>query len=282
MKRLLKFLFLFTTLSETAGAYAQTPAYYDPEWRIAAPSLAGLPRLRFLTSLDFPPFNFADANKKPTGFNVDMARAVCAELKITAKCEIQALPWDDLEEALEARRGEAIIAGTAVTAEKRAAYNLSHSYFRFPARFIASRPTENLDGVNFAESIKGKKVGVVSGSAHAAMLNELFKDVEVEPMDSIQDVYEAVKSSAVDLAYVDGVAASFWLTSTKAENCCSYVSGPFYSELYFGIGMAVVTRKPDNDLTLAIDAALKNLEQSGKYKEIYQRYFPVSPHGQNF
>ena len=43
-----------------------TPRYFDPELRISAPQLGGLPRLRILTSLDFPPFNFADANKRPT------------------------------------------------------------------------------------------------------------------------------------------------------------------------------------------------------------------------
>lgn len=264
------------------AAYAQTPNYFDPEWRITAPSLAGLPRLRFLTSLDFPPFNFADANKKPTGFNVDLARAICSELKISEKCEIQALPWEDLEDALEARRGEAIIAGTAISPEKRALYNLSHSYFRFPGRFIVNRQTENLDTQNFLNSIAGKKIAVVENSAHAAMLKAHFEGVEVSLLGSIQDVYEAVKEKQADLAFVDGVAASFWLTSTKADNCCTYLSGPYYSEYYFGIGMAVVTRKQDVDLSIAIDAALKSLEQSGKYTEIYQRYFPISPHGQNF
>ncbi|MEM5500016.1 transporter substrate-binding domain-containing protein [Ahrensia kielensis] len=284
MKSGIKFITAFTFFlgGELSPVQAQTPTYYDPEWRITAPSLAGLPRLRFLTSLDFPPFNFADANKKPTGFNVDLARAICIELKISAKCEIQALPWADLEPALEARRGEAIIAGTAITAEKRATYNLSHSYFKFPARFIANKSAEELSGKSFVSSLKGKKIAAVANSAHAAMLKANFKDVEIVPMGGIQDVYSAVKSSEVDLAFVDGVSASFWLSSTKAENCCTYLSGPYYSEYYFGIGMAVVTRKQDVDLSVAIDSAMKNLEQTGKYKEIYQRYFPISPHGQNF
>ena len=133
-------LFFCTVLGWPAPSIAEsTPRYFDPELRISTPLLVGLPRLRFLTSLDFPPFNFADANKRPTGMNVDLARAICEVLGIESKCEIQALPWRSLETALDAKRGEAIIAGTAISAAKRENYGLSYPYFRFPGRFVAKR-----------------------------------------------------------------------------------------------------------------------------------------------
>ena len=66
---------------------------------------SALVRLRFLTSVDFPPFNFTDQNGKLAGFNVDLAREICNELEIAAKCEIQALPFADMTEALTFFRG---------------------------------------------------------------------------------------------------------------------------------------------------------------------------------
>src|SRR5690606_27852155 len=36
--------------------------------------------VRFLTESDFPPFNFYDEDGVLTGFNVDLARAICLEL----------------------------------------------------------------------------------------------------------------------------------------------------------------------------------------------------------
>ena len=49
--------------------------------------------LRFITTTDFPPFSFIDASGRLSGFHVDLARAICAALEITDRCQIHALPW---------------------------------------------------------------------------------------------------------------------------------------------------------------------------------------------
>ena len=50
--------------------------------------------LRFLTTSDYPPFNFLDEDGVLTGFNVDLARALCLELDVT--CEVYERPWAQL------------------------------------------------------------------------------------------------------------------------------------------------------------------------------------------
>lgn len=261
---------------------AETPRYFDPDLRISTPLLSGLPRLRFITSLDFPPFNFADANKKPTGMNVDLARAICAELEIESKCEIQALPWDDMEAALNGQRGEAIIAGNAISGQMRAKYGLSYPYFRFPARFLVRRDAADSSATAMYERLRDKRIAVIEGSAHAAMLKEYFPQAIALPLDSATDVYDAVIAKEADYAFLDGVSASFWLTSEKAGNCCTFFGGPYYSTKYFGQGMAVVTRRENAELRQAINAALKAIEEKGEYERIFERYFPNSPHGGGF
>lgn len=259
-----------------------TPRYFDPELRISAPPLSGLPRLRFLTSLDFPPFNFADANKRPTGMNVELARAICEVLNIEAKCEIQALPWRNIEAALAAKRGEAIIAGTAITNAKRDSFGLSYPYFRFPGRFVAKRDAALGVGDTLQKRLSDKKIAVVAKSAHEAMLKAYFPSTEPISVIDVQAVYKSLQAGEAEFAFVDGVSSSFWLSSSNAANCCSFVGGPYYSEKYLGIGMAVVTRKEDKLLLQAINSALKTIEESGKYQEIFERYFPNSPHGEGF
>lgn len=271
-----------TNLSFLALAEAQSPRYFDPQYRMSAPSLSGLPRLRFLTSLDFPPFNFADENKKPTGMNVDIARDICAQLQIEAKCEIQALPWEELVPALEAKRGEAIIAGSAISQAQREKFSLSHAYFQFPARLIAKNEWVDITAKDIPTALVGKKIAVVAGSAHEAMLKEFFPTAVPVPEIDIQRVYNAVKNGEADLAFMDGVASSFWLTSGNAESCCKFVGGPYYSSKYLGLGMAIVTRKEDVELTNAINATLRTIEDNGRYERIFEHYFPVNPHGDQF
>lgn len=271
-------LFSFVSVSVADN----TPRYFDPELRIAAPPLSGLPRLRFLTSLDFPPFNFADANKRPTGMNVDLARAICDVLKIEAKCEIQALPWQSLEVALAAKRGEAIIAGTAITNAKRDIFGLSYPYFRFPGRFLTKRDASLGFGGTMQKKLSDKSVAVVAKSAHEAMLNKYFPSAKPLALVDVQAVYKSLSDGEAELAFVDGVSASFWLSSPNAASCCSFAGGPYYSEKFLGLGMAVVTRKEDTQLLKAINSALRTIEESGKYQEIFERYFPNSPHGEGF
>ena len=88
------------------SAEPQIPNFWDLKERIVRPSLDGLQRLRFLTTLDFPPFSYLDASGRLTGFHVDLARRVCAELDLGAACQIQALPFAELEETLARGDGE--------------------------------------------------------------------------------------------------------------------------------------------------------------------------------
>src|SRR5688500_8104600 len=83
------------------GAQAPSPEAGDrePPKRVA---------IRFLTESDFPPFNYFDEDNVLTGFNVDIARAVCLELGTA--CDIQVRPWADLLPALKKGEADAVIA----------------------------------------------------------------------------------------------------------------------------------------------------------------------------
>src|SRR3954451_957945 len=63
------------------------PGFWDPRRRPDRPDLSRLTVIRFLTETDYPPFNFAGPDGNPAGFNVDLARALCDEIKVT--CTIQ-------------------------------------------------------------------------------------------------------------------------------------------------------------------------------------------------
>ncbi|MER8965150.1 transporter substrate-binding domain-containing protein [Mesorhizobium sp. M0159] len=256
------------------AAEPQVPVFWDAKERLPKPDLSMLPRLRFLTATDFPPFNFLDGAGRLSGFHVDLARAICAELGIAEKCQIQALPWAELEGALGKGEGEAIIAGIAATPESRSKYTFSRSYLQFPARFIMLK-TQALTEPMF-DKLRSKRVGVIAGSAHERMLRDYFGDVQIVPFAKPEELYGELKAGKIDAAFGDGMRFAFWLGGSDAAGCCRFAGGPYLAPEYLGSGMAIATRADDPALAAAFDYALQEISVKGTFAEFYLRYFPVS------
>ncbi|TWB50265.1 amino acid ABC transporter substrate-binding protein (PAAT family) [Rhizobium sp. ERR 922] len=248
------------------------PILFDARERLPKPDLSSLVRLRFLTSIDFPPFNFLDQNGKLTGFHVELARKICDELAIADKCQIQALPFGELQGALAASQGDAVIAGVAVTPELRKTFAFSRPFLMLPARFV--RNLKASIGGTTAASLSGHPVGVVKGTVHEAMLTAFFPAIKPVPFDDKDGLLAAVKDGKVDAAFADGLQLSFWVSSPAAEKCCALFDGPYLSQQFLGEGMTIMLRQQDADLTAAINHALATLSRDGRLQEIYLRYFP--------
>src|SRR5258708_25093236 len=74
------------------------PGFWDAKRRPERPDLSRLNGIRFLTEVDYPPFNYAGPDGNPAGFNVDLARMICEEIKV--QCTIQMRRFDTLLNAV--------------------------------------------------------------------------------------------------------------------------------------------------------------------------------------
>ncbi len=248
------------------------PLMFDARERLARPDLSTVVRLRILTTVDFPPFNFTDQTGRLSGFNVDLAREICAELKLEAKCQIQSLPFDELEETLEANGGEAVMAGIAVNPERRERFLFSRSYIGIPARFAKNRSVE-IPG-DTAAALAGRRVGVVSETAHEVMLKAFFPGITAVPFENDADMTAALKEKKVDAVFSDGLRLPFWVSSETSEKCCTLFDGPYLSEKFLGEGLSVMVRRTDPILVSAFNQALAELSRNGRLQDLYLRYFP--------
>lgn len=260
-------------LAAPAGAQATGPGFWEPNAQLSKPDLSALPRLRFLTAGDFFPFNYLDESGTPAGFHVDLARAICDRLDMTERCQIQVLPWEELEPALQNRQGEAIIAGIAVNQQSRQRYLFSRSYMQFPARLVTRR--EAPVGEPLHRALSGKRVGVAGGTAHAALLRALFPEAQAVVYGRTGWLYQDLMAGRIDALFGDGMRLSFWLAGADADDCCVFSGGPYLAPGFLGHGLAVAVRRNQPALVQAIDFALQEIEASGLFSELYLRYFPV-------
>src|SRR5262245_37791438 len=99
--------------------------------------------IRFLTDSDYPPFNYYDEDNVLTGFNVDIARAVCLEL--AAACDIQVRPWPELLAALQKGETDAVIASHVISTNALKVVDFTDSYYYTYARFSGKRRAGRID-----------------------------------------------------------------------------------------------------------------------------------------
>ena len=259
---------------QVAAAAAAVPGFWDPRRRPERPDLGRLSLIRFMTEVDYPPFDYAGPDGNPVGFNVDLARAVCEELHVT--CTVQMRRFDTLFDALNDNRGDAAIASISVTPESRARADFSDPYYRPVARF-AVRNDAKMDEVR-PERIEGKKIAVVAGTAHEQYLRTLFTEAEVRAYPTADAAREALKRGEVDLLFGDGFGLAFWLNGTDSGGCCTFAGGPFVESRYFGEGVGVAVKRGNDTLRLAINWALFRLWEKGRFTDIWLRYFPINPY----
>lgn len=263
----------FTGVSPAFSQSQVIPNFWHPSERIAKPDLSKLQRLKFLTTTDFPPFNFIDRNKRLTGFHVDLARAICAELGILPKCQIQALPWDELEGAMEKGEGEAIIAGLQATSQNREKYEFSRPYMHIPARFVA-RTADGLGEPMTLTAVRNR-TGLVRGSVHSTWFRAAYPNAQTITYDTRAQALDALQRERVDLVFSDALSLSFWLVSEASKDCCSFAGGPYMGEKLTGPGLMIAFAGGSTELAIAADYALKQINEKGIFAELYLRYFPL-------
>jgi polar amino acid transport system substrate-binding protein len=262
-----------TTRPQATGDPTAVPGFWDPRRRPERPDLSRITGIRFLTEIDYPPFDYAGQDGQPAGFNVDLARAICEEIKVA--CTIQMRRFDTLLDALGANGGDAIIASLAVTPDMRRRVDFSDPYYRTPARFVSRKDVE-IDDVK-PEALEGKRVAVVAGTAHEAYLRALFTELELHPYPSADDARAALRRGEIDLLFDDGIALAFWLNGTDSAGCCVFRGGPFLESRFFGEGVGIAVRRGNDLLRQAFNWALFRLWESGKFTDLWLRYFPISP-----
>ena len=227
--------------------------------------------IRFLTDSDYPPFNYFDEDNVLTGFNVDVARAICLEL--AAACDIQARGWSELMPALRRGDADAVIASHAITATALKAIDFTDRYYHPAARFAGKRGSARLDVT--PEGLEGKKIAVAKGTAHEAYLRAFFRDSAIRAFETTELARDALITGAVDLLFDDGISLVFWLNGTASRACCEFKGGPFSEPKYFGDGVAIAVNREDGQLRIQINSALKKLRESGRFEELLLRYFPL-------
>lgn len=231
-------------------------------------------KLRIGTEGAYPPFNNLTADGQLVGFDIDIAKALCEEMKV--ECEFVTQDWDGIIPALQAGRFDAIIASMSITEERMKEVDFTNKYYNTPPAIVAPKDTD-ITGVT-KQDLAGKTIGVQGSTTHANYSEQTYTDSEIRAYPTADEYKLDLINGRIDAANDDITVLQQWL-ETEEGACCKIVGTITPVEEIHGKGAGIAIRKGEDELREKFNAAIDAIRANGKYKEINDKYFTFDAYG---
>ena len=222
----------------------------------------------------YPPFNTLEANGNLTGFDIDIAKALCEEMKVT--CTFVTNDWDGIIPALQSKKFDAIIASMSITPERKEQVAFSKKYYNTPPAIAVPKDSPLKDAS--PASLKGKTLGAQGSTTHSNYTEKHMPDSELKLYPTADEYKLDITNGRIDGVVDDVVVLSEWLKS-DAGKCRKILSPlPIDPEIN-GEGAGIAVRKGETALADKFSAAILAIRANGKYKQIQDKYFDFDVYG---
>jgi putative lysine/arginine/ornithine/histidine/octopine transport system substrate-binding protein len=223
--------------------------------------------LRIGTEGAYAPFNMRGPSGEVTGFDIDIAQALCAEMKAT--CTVVTQDWDGIIPALQNKKFDFIAASMSITAERQEVVAFTDPYYTNRLQYVAKKGA-TLDVSN--DAMKEKAIGAQRATIAAEWLAEnLGSGSNVKLYDTQENAYLDLEAGRTDAVLADLFVSYEWLKS-DAGQAFEFKGEPVFDNDKIGIAV----RKADTELVQRLNTALKTIVDNGTYAKINAKYFPFS------
>lgn len=223
-------------------------------------------KIRIATEGAYAPFNMTNEQGELIGFDVEIAKALCAQMQ--ADCEIVAQDWDGIIPGLMGRKYDAIVASMSITEERLRVVDFTNPYYSNVLAFVGPEGKE-LD--TSEAGLKGLTVGAQRATVAGQYLEDNLADVvSVKLYDTQDNAYLDLAAGRLDALLSDKFPAYDWLRTDEGAGF------EFKGEdIDINDRIAIAVRKGD-PVKEKFNAALEAIVENGTYAEINARYFPFS------
>lgn len=213
------------------------------------------------TDTSFPPFEYVDPDtNKYTGFDIELIYAIAEAVGL--QVDLKPMEFKAIIPGLQTGSIDVGIAGMTITDERKKAVLFSDPYFQ-AGLVIAVSPDKK--GIKTKDDLKGKTIAVKLGTTSEKLARQI-EGAKVKTFDNGNDVYLEVIHGGADALIEDLPVIKHYIAKNPGK--LVVVSEPMTGDYY---GIAVTKSKPE--LLTKINEGLRKVKESGKYDEIYKKYF---------
>ena len=209
------------------------------------------------TNAEFPPYEYHDGNDI-VGIDVEIARAIAEQMG--ADFEVSDISFDSIIPAIQADKADFGAAGMTITEDRKTQVDFSDSYASAVQAIIVKDDSD----IAGTDDLQGKVIGVQQGTTGDLYCTDDFGEENVQRFPKGADAVTALQAGKVDAVIIDNNPAKVFVEQNEG---LKLLDTPYAEENY-----AICVKKGNTELLDGINAAIKELKESGKLDEIVAKY----------
>lgn len=252
--RLTFVLLLLVLMVPMLGVFAQDSA------PVAWPDLGGR-EITIAVENEYRPYNFIE-DGVAQGWDYDTFNAICELLNCIPVFEQVA--WDGMLIAIAGGQYDVAADGITYTPERDETVDFSQLYQAYDETLLIREGDDRFTTSEELKAIDGYLVGTQLGTTNEITAKNIFGEDAVRSFETFGAAIEALRNDDVDAVVVDRPAA---------EGFAAQGGLVTLSESLSGIQGLAFAYPPGSDLVYPINAAMSALQASGKWDEIFAKWF---------
>jgi polar amino acid transport system substrate-binding protein len=217
------------------------------------------------TNAEYAPYESYDENDKLVGFDIELITALTKELDYEIK--FLDMKFDGLIPALQTGKIDVLISAMSITPERLKKIDFSDEYNTKGEGSQSVLIVPVGGSIKNFEDLKGKNIGVETGSWQDEYAKKNFKDSKIIAYDGLTSIFLAFQTSKIDAILMGSSAGNKY--ATEKSNGKAVV----LEEKIKMPGTAIGVKKGNKKLVAELNKALKKIQATGEYEKIRLKYF---------
>ena len=245
-----------TTAADTAAGSTDTAADTAADTSAAEETEGAGGKIVMVTNAEFPPYEYHE-NNTIVGIDADIARAIADQMGM--ELEIQDMAFDSLIPAIQSGKADFASAGMTVNEERLRNVDFTETYAEAAQVIIVKEGS----AIAAPADLTGKKIGVQTGTTGDIYADDV-ENAEVQRFNKGMEAVMALTQDKLDAVIIDREPAKVFV---KENEGLKILDEAFTEEEY-----AIAIKKGNTELLDKMNAAIKELKESGELQKIVDKY----------